>query len=302
MISSGLESSAVGTAVWVARARLIMVVGGVLAVVLSASLLAVAASARAQSRNAIDEELRLAGAMFVAELETRTGQLVAATRALGGDIALRAAVAGVDQDRARAILAGHRDATGADVVMLLSPQGTMAADSLRPARLGAAFALSPILDEADRDGQASRIVVMDGGLYRLAFVPVTASALGAWLCAGFAIDDRRVADVRRRTGLQVSVLRRVDSGFVVHASTLAGVERDDLKRALAASRTAVVIRLDGQPYATRAEPLGSEVFVVLQRPLTEVLRPYDRLVAGLLVVVGAGLAVVLTGAFWLRRK
>jgi len=48
----------------------------------------------------------------------------------------------------------------------------MAADTLRPARLGAAVALSPILDEADRDGQASRIVVMDGGLYRLAFVPV----------------------------------------------------------------------------------------------------------------------------------
>jgi hypothetical protein len=86
---------------------------------------------------------------------------------------------------------------------------------------------------------------MDGGLYRLAFVPVTTSAPGAWLCAGFAIDDRRVADVRRRTGLQVSVLRRVDSGFVVHASTLAGVERDDLKRSLAASRTAVVIRADG---------------------------------------------------------
>jgi len=91
-------------------------------------------------------------------------------------------------------------------------------------------------------------------------------------------------------------------GFVVHASTLAGIERDDLKRTLVASRTASVIRLDGRPYATRSEPLGSEVFAVLQRPLTEVLRPYDRLVAGLLVVVGTGLAVVLTGALWFRPK
>ena len=279
-----------------------MVVGGLLVVVLSASLLAVAASARAQSRNAIDEELRLAGALFVAELETRSRQLVAATRALGGDVALRAAAAGADQDQARAILAAHRQATSADVVMLLSPQGTMAADTLRPARLGAAFALSPILDEADRDGHASRIVVMDGALYRLAFVPVAASAPGAWLCAGFAIDDRIVADVRRRTGLQVSVLRRAASGFVVHASTLQGVERDDLGRTLAASRTAGVIQLGGLPYATRAEPVGGEVLVVLQRPLTGVLRPYDRLVAVLLVVVGAGLALVLTGAIWLRPK
>jgi hypothetical protein len=47
-------------------------------------------------------------------------------------------------------------------------------------------------------------------------------------------------------------------------------------------------------------PLGSEVFVVLERLLTEALRPHDRLVAGLLVVVG--LAVVPTGALWLRPK
>ena len=263
MISSGLESSTVGTVIPVARARFIMVVGGLLAVVLSASLLAVAASARAQSRNAIDEELQLAGAMFVAELEARTRQLVAATRALQGDIALRAAVAGVDQDRARTILAGHRDATGADIVMLLSPQGTIAADSLRPARLGAAFALSPILDEADREGHASRIVVMDGGLYRLVFVPVATSAPGAWLCAGFTIDDRRIADVRRRTGLQVSVLRRLDSGFVVHASTLAGIERDDLKRN--ARRIA-----DGQRHLARRpsvrDPLGTSRERGFRRP------------------------------------
>ena len=66
--------------------------------------------------------------------------------------------------------------------------------------------------------------------------------------------------------------------------------------------TAGVIQVGGRPYATRADPIGSEVLVVLQQPLTEVLRPYDRLVAGLLVVVGASLAVVLTGAIWLRPK
>lgn len=291
-----------GTPVGAVRGRLITVVAGLLVVVLSASLLVVAASARARSRSAVDEELRLAGALFVAQLETRSRQLLAATRALGGDRALRTAAAGADQDRARAILTGHRGATGADIVMLLSPRGTVAADTIKPARLGAAFALSPILDEADRNGQATRIVVMDGGLYRLAFVPVAAPTPGAWVCAGFAIDDRSVADVRRRTGLQVSLLRRVDSGFVVHASTLESAERDDLGRTLTASRPAGVIQLGGQPYATYAEPVGSEVLVVLQRPLAEVLRPYDRLVPILLVAVGAGLALVLTGVIWFRPK
>jgi len=231
MISSGLESSAVGTAVWVVRARLIMVVGGLLAVVVSASLLAVAASARAQSRNAIDEELRPAGAMFVAELETRTRQLVAATRALGGDIALRAAVAGVDQDRARAILDGHRDATGADVVMLVAPQGTMAADTLRPARLGAAFALSPILS------WTAACIASPSCPW-----PRRRRARGSARASRSTIDALPTCGGAPGFKLGSS---RVDSGFVVHASTLAGVERDDLKRAVAASRTAVVIRADG---------------------------------------------------------
>ena len=289
-------------AVRVVRGRRITIVAGLLVVVLSAGLLVVTTSARARARNAIDEELRLAGTLFVTQLETRSRHLVAATQALAGDMAFRAAAASADQERVRAILAGHRGAIGADVVMLLSPQGTVAADTLRPGRLGAAFALSPILDEADRSGQASRIVVVDGGLYRLAFVPVAALAPGAWLCAGFAIDDRSAADVRRRTGLQVSILRRVDSGFVVHASTLEGAQRDDLGRALAASGMAGTIQLDGQPYATRTEPVGNEVLTVLQRPLAEGLRPYDRLVAILLIVVGAGLGLVLIGAFWLSPK
>ena len=62
------------------------------------------------------------------------------------------------------------------------------------------------------------------------------------------------------------------------------------------------IQLDGQPYATRTEPVGNEVLAVLQRPLAEALRPYNRLVAILLIVVGAGLGLVLIGAFWLSPK
>jgi Double sensory domain of two-component sensor kinase len=286
----------------VVRGRLITIVAGLLVVVLSTGLLVVTTSARARARNAIDEELRLAGALFVAQLDTRSRQLVAATRALGGDSALRTGAGAGDQEGVRAILAGHRRAISADVVMLLSSRGTVAADTLRPAHLGAAFPLSPILDEADRAGEASRIVVMDGGLYRLAFVPVAALAPGAWLCAGFAIDERSAADVRRRTGLQVSILRHVDSGFVVHASTLEGAQRDDLRRTLAASRMANVIELGGQAYATRTEPVGNEVLAVLQRPLAEGLRPYDRLVAVLLIAVGAGLVLALIGVFWLSPK
>jgi hypothetical protein len=76
----------------------------------------------------------------------------------------------------------------------------------------------------------------------------------------------------------VSFLRRVDSGFVVHASTLEDAERDDLRRGVVGSRTDSVIQIGGHPHAIYAEPIGDDVLVVLQRPLAEALQPYNRLV------------------------
>jgi len=48
--------------------------------------------------------------------------------------------------------------------MLVSPEGSIAADTRQPGRLGAAFPLSRLLEGADQAGEASRIVVIDGGL------------------------------------------------------------------------------------------------------------------------------------------
>lgn len=88
----------------------------------------------------------------------------------------------------------------------------------------------------------------------------------------------------------MSFLRRVDSGFVVHASTLDDAERDDLRRGVVGSRTDSVIQIGGHPHAIYAEPIGDDVLVVLQRPLAEAL------VIILFAVGGAGLLLVLAGA------
>ncbi len=278
------------------RGRLVAVFVGLFAVILATCFLVVAAAVRASARHEIGEELRLAGTLFVRQLEFRSQQLVAATRLLSGDFALKTAVATADQETTRSVLANHRQRIEADVLMLVSPEGSIAADTRQPGRLGAAFPLSRLLEEADQAGEASRIVVIDGGLYRLAIVPLLAPVPIAWLCAGFAIDDRSAADLRRLTGLHVSFLRRQDSGFTMHASTLDGADRDELQRGLAAARTAGVIKLGSHPHVIRAEPVSDEVLVVLQRPLAEALQPYDSLFTTLLAVGSAGLVLALVGA------
>ena len=284
------------------RGRLVAVFVGLFAVILATCFLVVAAAVRASARHEIGEELRLAGTLFVRQLEFRSQQLVAATRLLSGDFALKTAAATADQETTRSVLANHRQRIEADVLMLVSPEGSIAADTRQPGRLGAAFPLSRLLEEADQAGEASRIVVIDGGLYRLAIVPLLAPVPIAWLCAGFAIDDRSAADLRRLTGLHVSFLRRQDSGFTMHASTLDGADRDELQRGLAAARTAGVIKLGGHPHVIRAEPVSDEVLVVLQRPLAEALQPYDSLFTTLLAVGSAGLVLALVGAVAVARR
>jgi len=284
------------------RGRLVAVFVGLFAVILATCFLVVAAAVRASARHEIGEELRLAGTLFVRQLESRSQQLVAATRLLSGDFALKTAAATADQETTRSVLANHRQRIEADVLMLVSPEGSIAADTRQPGRLGAAFPLSRLLEEADQAGEASRIAVIDGGLYRLAIVPLLAPVPIAWLCAGFAIDDRSAADLRRLTGLHVSFLRRQDSGFTMHASTLDGADRDELQRGLAAARTAGVIKLGGHPHVIRAEPVSDEVLVVLQRPLAEALQPYDSLFTTLLAVGSAGLVLALVGAVAVARR
>ncbi len=284
------------------RGRLVAVFVGLFAVILATCFLVVAVTVRASARHEIGEELRLAGTLFVRQLESRSQQLVAATRLLSGDFALKTAAATADQETTRSVLANHRQRIEADVLMLVSPEGSIAADTRQPGRLGAAFPLSRLLEEADQAGEASRIAVIDGGLYRLAIVPLLAPVPIAWLCAGFAIDDRSAADLRRLTGLHVSFLRRQDSGFTMHASTLDGADRDELQRGLAAARPAGVITLGGHPHVIRAEPVSDEVLVVLQRPLAEALQPYDSLFTTLLAVGSAGLVLALVGAVAVARR
>jgi hypothetical protein len=204
------------------------------------------AAARASARQEINEELRLAAALFVRQLEARSQQLLAATRLLSGDFALKTAAATADQATTSSVLENHRARIEADVRLLLTPEGDIAADTRDPGRLGAAFPLPHLLEDAEQTGEASRIAAMDGGLYRLAVVPLLAPVPIAWLSAGFSIDDRTAADLRRMTGLHVSFFQRQEPGFVVRASTLDGTDREELQRGLAAIRREGVIELAGQ--------------------------------------------------------
>jgi adenylate cyclase len=284
------------------RSRLVVVFLGLFAVIQAIGYFAVAEFVGASARHTVEEELRLASTLFARQLEVRTQQLVTATRLLSGDFALKTAVATSDHATTASVLDNHRRRVDADILILASLDGAVVADTQRPGGQGASFPAPRLIELAETQREASDVVAIDGRLYRLAVVPLLAPEPIAWLGAGFAIDDRTTAELRRLSGLHVSFVGRQDGRAVVHASTLAGPERDALAQGLAAGRRAGVIDLGGDEHLLRSEPVGHDVVAVLQRPLAEALAPYDRLRLILVGVGVAGLVLALLGALLVARR
>ena len=284
------------------RSRLVVVFLGLFVLIQATAYVVVAVFVRASARHAGEEELVLASTLFARQLEVRTHELVTATRLLSGDFALKTAAATADHETTASMLENHRRRVDADLLMLMSLDGVVVTDTRRPARPGVPFPAPRLLAQAEADREASDVVAIDGRLYRLAVVPLLAPEPIAWLGAGFEIDDRAAAELRRLSGLHVSFLSRGDGRAVVHASTLDAADRTALARQLPVSRTASVIDLGAGEQLVRVEPLGHDVVVVLQRPLAEALRPYDRLLPILLTVAAAGLLLALLGAVLVARR
>jgi class 3 adenylate cyclase len=284
------------------RSRLVVVFVGLFAVIQATSYLVVSAFVRASARHTVEDELRRAGMLFARQLDVRSQQLVIATRLLSGDFALKTAVATADHATTASVLENHRRRADADVLMLAGLDGVVVADTQRPSQHGAPFPAPRLIADAEAGRDASDIVTIDGRLYRMAVVPLMAPEPIAWLAAGFAIDDRTAAELRRLSHLHVSFVDGVGGQVVMHASTLAPADRNVLARRFADARRAGVIDLQRGEHLLWMEPVGQAVVVVLQRPLAEALAPYDRLLLVLLVVAAAGGVLALLGAALVARR
>jgi class 3 adenylate cyclase len=284
------------------RSRLVVVFLGLFVLIQAAGYLAVGAFVRASARRTVEEELRLASTLFARQLEVRSQQLVAATRLLSGDFALKTAAATADHATTTSMLENHRRRVDADILVLAALDGGVVADTRGPARPGATFPARRLIAEAEAGRDASDVLAIDGRLYQFAVVPLLAPEPIAWLGAGFAIDDRTAADLRRLSGLQVSFVAREDGRAIVHGSTLAAAEREALAQQLPLGRKAGVMQVGNDEHLLRIEPVGQNAVVVLQEPLAEALAPYQRLLLILLVVSAAGVVLALLGATLVARR
>jgi adenylate cyclase len=194
------------------------------------TLVSVHLAGRRTLRNTIDDELRVGARVLDRILETRARQLSDSLRVLALDFAFREAVASADVPTITSVLANHGSRIAADAVVLVSLDGTVTAETLGGQMIGRRFPFASMLQMAEERGEASATVSLRNKPYQFVIVPVLAPRPIAWVCAGFEIDDRVLADVRRLTSLDVSVWSSPATGAPQLMSPLPPHERGTISR------------------------------------------------------------------------
>ncbi|MEW6120814.1 MAG: EAL domain-containing protein [Pseudomonadota bacterium] len=245
----------------------------------------------------LGEELQTGKRVFMRLFEQNTAFLMQGARILASDYGFREAIASNDADTIGSALDNHGDRIDADLMLFIgldrqvyrsTATGTL---DIVPGRL------ARLHTEAPGTRTVALVERIDGRLYQLIAVPVTAPLPIGTVIAGFRIDGALAHDIGNITHTEVSFINgNRDAPERVHASTLDGAARSDIDRALDARRiganTISEVALNGSTYlslrATLPAPQAQQSGVVLQKSLDQSLAPFidlrDKLV--LLGVVG----------------
>ncbi len=294
------------------RSRVLTFVLGLLVLVQASVFLAVTTAQERNARLHIDETLELTAAAFETELDVRERILLDKARLLSGDFAFKEACATGEHGTLLSAVENHRDRADASVMMVVSMDGDVQADTLHPDQYGTPFAHPAFLDAAmdDDRGEATSIEFIDGEPHQLVVTPLFTPDPTAWIVIGFPVDDALAEELRRSTGTEISLMRMVGDGWQPFATTLDRELRDDLARRfsldLGEAHKSIPVELDGREYVTWIAPAESvgrvQVATVLQRSLDDALAPTFRVRNILVGIFGAGLIFSILGGALLASR
>lgn len=282
------------------RTRIIVFFVALFVTVQVAGFAVVSMANTTNARAKIEGELDAGERVFVRLLDQNRDRLTQAARVLSADYAFREAVATRELDTIRSALRNHGARIDADVMMLAGlDQRVIATTGETPA--DDAFPFSSLLVDAQREGTATSLELLDGRGYQIVVVPVLAPLPVAWVAMGFQVDDALALDLRQLTTLNVTFIAQGGArDWVVLASTLDASTRGALVQGLAdAVRPAELQRLDeGTPDEQQLRVMAlsqhGEVTVaaVLQRSVAEAMSAFDKLRQTLVVLAAVSLVLI----------
>ena len=186
------------------RTRLLLIFTAVLAVTLTATTLSALRATDANTRANATRELAVAERVFQTLLDENSRELTDRTTLLAEDFGFREAIATNEEDTIISVLANHGDRIGADLIMLMSPQGEV---------LISTHDIGADLDRvrAGLGNQASAfslLTLSEHQPYQMVMVPVDAPQRVAWVGMGFLLDDDLLTRFRDITSADVTLIYR----------------------------------------------------------------------------------------------
>jgi diguanylate cyclase (GGDEF)-like protein len=285
--------------------RIVIVFVGLLVLVMALLLALVTRNNARIVAAEVERELSVGTQVFSNLVEQNRRQLETAATVLAADFAFREAIATQDRPTIRSVIRNHGLRIGAQVMMVIHPDGKLIADTQERRSPPDAHPFPELLTVAESAGKSSGFRQMrDGHFYQIVLVPIHAPKLIAWVAMGFLVDDGWARDLAGITGLAVSVIRRDARGPAVLASSLEEARRAALLQALGDLPSGMpgTLRIGDEQYQTVHRPLGKDTLVTLQRSVEQARAPFQSLQNALWVIVLASVAAFAVGSIMIARR
>ena len=284
------------------RSRILALVLGLVTVVLTAAICAIALKARAEVERQVGIQLHTAADTAREALRSRGTRLASAVEVLTSDFGFREAVSSADAPTLLSAIENQRTRISADLVIVLNPDGHPVASTLGTLSAKTENDLKDLI-ASDADGQILQLYrLIDGRPYQLVLAPVLAPEPIGWAAMGFALDDGVATDMSRLLGVEVSFVAGGEQGPPYVTTSVGRERRAFVVVKEAPEATPFVVAAGADKILTWTNPIPSangHLTLVLQRSLVSALRPYDDVrnsmfaIGALLLAIASVLAVLL---------
>lgn len=252
-------------------------------------------------------DLEVGERVFAQLLDQKRQSLIQAAEVVSKDFAFRKAVTMLDKAAISSVLRDQGARINANVVMLVSPDNRLLADSTGWYANRKAFSRPALVTIAKSRGRASAILRINDHLYQVVVVPVLAPDPIAWLAMGFIVDKPLLIKLSQLTGLEVSFLGRPSNGArTVLATTLTpDVLEEQFKRWPEGPDHGRTVLYQGgydTIISSLAQAGGDPIDVALQRSVSDGLQQLKELESIIALVAVASILACILGSLVLARR
>jgi adenylate cyclase len=294
------------------RARIAAFIVGLLVASLGLVLFAVNQVSTDNALLRINADLDASARLFQRVLQGRNQNLLERARFLSSDHAYRQVYGFGSRRDLELVTANHQRRIGADLMMLISMDEEVLADTLHPGNVEVPLSLQAFIERAydSDDGETKAILLVDSLPYQLVIVPLYAPDPVAMVVVGFQVDELLVTQLKQDTSnTDVSLIFGVDKAQTgIAACTLppSYCEEQAAQFQLIPPQigTQTTRVLGGEPFITRILPLlqdDTNNIAVLQRSLNAELASWYQLRSLLFLIFAGTLLISIIGASIVSR-